>query len=111
MDDPWNDPGAQNWLHRVRTHVLPMVERSNVCISICPPKEKVDIKFAVELGMMIMLDKPILVVAESDDHVSDKLRAVANAVVIADITTPRGRSRFMSVLQAFQDGSPGTFSP
>jgi hypothetical protein len=106
LGDPWNDPGAQDWLHHVRTHVLPMVEESSVCISLCPAEGKVDIKFAVELGMMIMLDKPIIAVADNDDDIPDKLRLVADKIVVADISTPRGRSQFMSALNEFQGREP-----
>lgn len=101
-DDPWNDPGAQNWLHHVRTHVLPMVEDSSVCISLCPSKGAVDIKFAVELGMMVMLDKPILVVATDYDDVPAKLKAVADRIFVGDISTAKGRMKFMEVLKEFQ---------
>jgi hypothetical protein len=104
MSDPWNAPEAQDWLHHVRTHVLPMVEDSNVCISLCPPTGEVDIKFAVELGMMIMLDKPIIVVADENRHIPDKLREVADRIFLGDITTPKGRARFMEMIQRFQDG-------
>lgn len=101
-DDPWNDPQAQDWLHYVRTHVLPMVEDANVVISLCPPREKVDVKFAVELGMSIMLDKPIVVVATSDEDVPDKLRTVADQIFVGDITTPRGRAGFLSFLEEWK---------
>jgi len=102
-DDPWNDPKAQDWLHYVRTHVLPMVEDSNVCISLCPPKDKVDIKFAVELGMMVMLDKPIIVVADENRDIPAKLRSVADRIIVGDITTPKGRAQFLRVLQEWQE--------
>ena len=88
----------------VRDNVLPMVTDSNVCISLCPDDGKVDIKFAVELGMMIMLDKPIIAVVRPDTKIPDKLRAVADKVVVTDIGTPQGRMEFMRALQEFNDG-------
>jgi len=101
MDDPWNDPGAQDWLHHVRTNVLPMVEDSSVCISLCPDGPP-DIKFSVELGMMIMLDKPILIVAAPGQVIPRKLALVADRVVYADITTPRGRMMLMDTLSTLE---------
>ena len=103
MSDPWADPEAQEWLTYVRDNVLPMVEDSSVCVSICPTTpDKVDIKFAVELGMMIMLDKPVIVNARPGTKIPAKLRLVADKVVVADITTPKGRMKFMEALQEFQ---------
>ena len=102
-DDPWNDPQAQDWLHHVKTHVLPMVEDSTMVISICPPADKVDIKFSVELGLSIMLDKPIIAVVRPGQEVPAKLAQVADRVFVGDITTPRGRARFMEMLQRFRD--------
>ena len=103
MKDPWADPQIKRWMRHVRENVLPMVERSNVAISLVPPVEKVDIKFAVELGMMIMLDKPIVVVIEPGQQIPMKLAMVADKIVEADITTPRGRMRFMEAMEEFRN--------
>jgi len=88
----------------VRDNVLPMVQQSGVCISICPDDGEPDIKFAVELGMMVMLDKPIIVSARPGAKIPAKLRAVADKVVIADIGTAKGRAKFLQALQEFNDG-------
>ena len=99
MDDPWEDPEVQRWMRHVRKDLVPKIGRSNVVISIAPHKGKTDVKFAVELGMSIMLDKPILVVAATNDDVPPKLRAVADKIVIGDITDHNYADRIMEAMR------------
>jgi hypothetical protein len=76
-----------------------MMEDSEVMVSISPPEGKTDIKFAVELGLMIMLDKPIMVVAGPDRPIPPKLALVADKIVHADITTDEGRLTLATEIQ------------
>jgi hypothetical protein len=101
MSDPWDDPEVQRWTDHVRCELIPMIEGSSVAVSLCPPDGKTDVKFAVELGMMIMLNKPIIVVANPGQTVPPKLVMVADRVVHADITTADGRLVFMKALEEF----------
>jgi len=48
----------------------------------------VDIKFAVELGLMIMLDKPIIMVIQPNQVLPEKLRRVADDIVVHDPEHP-----------------------
>lgn len=98
MTDPWDEPETRRWKHHVERDVLPKMKDSSVCISICPSGNKPDIKFAVELGMMIMLDKPIVVVVHPGQEIPPKLELVADKVVHADITTPEGRDLLLEAL-------------
>lgn len=73
--------------------LVPRVAGSHVCVSIVPTDQKnfVDAKFCVELGVMIMLDKPILAIVDPSVPVPEKLRLVADEIVFADIHTEEGR--------------------
>lgn len=82
-DDIRNNPQYIEWEERVRTKLIPKIEGSALTVSIAPRGEP-DIKFSVELGLSIMLDKKIIVVCEPDQVLSDKLRAVADEVVEID---------------------------
>ena len=65
------------------------------------PKGDVDIQFAVELGLGIMLDKPIIAVAMNGTPVPPGLRRVAHAVIeVGDVDTEAGRVDFVRRLQA-----------
>lgn len=98
-DDPWGDPKVRRWKHHVEREVIPMIESSDSVVSLAPPDGKADVKFAVELGLAIMLDKPIIVVASPSRPVPPKLALIATHVIDADITTPEGREQLMFALQ------------
>jgi len=74
-----------------REHTVKKMAESAMVISLVPGKDSVDIKFAVELGMSIMLDKPVLALAAREEDVPAKLRLVVDRLVICDIDTEEGR--------------------
>lgn len=55
------------------------------------PSEGWDVKFAVELGSAIMLDKPLIALIMPGANVSEKLKRVADEIVEADLDTEEGR--------------------
>ena len=66
-DDLFDDPGWNAYVTHVRTELIPMLEGSAMTISLAPNDPKgTDIKFAIELGLSIMLDKPIIVVIDDE---------------------------------------------
>lgn len=80
--DPNDDPDLEAWTDQVRTVLIPMIESSEMTVSICPTSgDGVDIKFAVELGASIMLDKPIIVAVPPGRSVPDGLARVAHEIV------------------------------
>ena len=80
MPDPWDEPEVQAWARRVLDELVPMIRDSAVTVSIAPGTDT-DVKFAVELGMSIVLDKPIILAVVPGRQVPPKLAAVADAVV------------------------------
>lgn len=84
--------------------LVPKVEDSSICISLCPQDEnRVDAKFCVELGVMIMLDKPIIAVLAPGAELPRKLALVADRVVYADIMTDEGRALLMEAVDDLKD--------
>lgn len=79
--DPWDDPTAKRWARHVLDEMVPKMKGSAAVCSIVPDGEG-DVKFWVELGAMIMLNKPIVIVAFDDRQIPEKLRLVADEVVI-----------------------------
>lgn len=55
------------------------------------PSDGPDVKFAMEIGLSIMLDKPILILAQTGQKIPPKLRAVADEVLFADVDTEEGQ--------------------
>lgn len=80
MSDWSETPEAQAWLHRALTELAPMIEASAVTVSLAPRGET-DVKFAVELGLSIMFDKPIIVAVTPGQPIPDHLRRVADDIV------------------------------
>lgn len=81
MTDPWQDPTAKRWIHHVIDDMVPKLEGSALVVSMVPNDREGDVKFWVELGASIMLDKPIIAVVMNDAPVPAKLRLVADEVV------------------------------
>jgi hypothetical protein len=79
-DDLWNDPDVQSWVADAREHLIPKIEGSDATISLVPDGEG-DIKFAVELGLSIMMNKPIIAVVIDNRNLPDKLVQVADTIV------------------------------
>ena len=84
--------------------LVPKMANSAVAVSIVPDKENhVDAKFCVELGVMIMLDKPIIALVQPGVKIPEKLKLVADEIVEADITTDPGRREVARRLKDFTD--------
>ena len=82
--DPFEDPEWVEWATRVSNDVVPMILKSAISLSLVP-KGKADIKFAVELGLCIMMDKPIIAVVQPGTKVPAKLIAVCDEIIEASL--------------------------
>ena len=88
----YDDPEWRRYVTRIRAELVPMIDQSALTISLAPSGET-DVKFAVELGLSIMLDKPIVVVLMPGQEIPEKLRAVADEVLELDMTQPDAPAR------------------
>lgn len=84
MTDMWDEPGYEEWEARVRDRVVPMLADTAVTVGLLPSGE-IDIKFAVELGLSIMLEKPIIALVQPGMHIPNGLANVAAEIVEVDI--------------------------
>ena len=79
------DPKWRAYVTHVRSTLYPMIDGSRMSLSVVPKRpEDVDVKFAVELGLCIMLDKPILLLVPEETEMSERLRRVADEIVVGD---------------------------
>ena len=83
----WDD-----FVRHVRENTVKAMEQSAYVMSLVPEGEP-DIKFAVELGLAIMLDKPIIALVMPGTTIPPGLRKVAGAIIEADLDTEDGRRR------------------
>jgi hypothetical protein len=83
--DSLSDEDRQEWdrfVEHFRRDTLEKIAGSRATISIVPAGGELDVKFAVELGASIMLNKPIMAIAHSEDDVPEKLRKVVDEVFV-----------------------------
>lgn len=92
----WEDSGYLEWESHIRRSVIPLLEETAVTISLIPRGET-DIKFAVELGLSLMMDKPIIALVQPGMSIPGSLAAVAAEIVEVDIAgDPEGAQRSIS---------------
>lgn len=80
-----------------REHVLAAIAGSAAMMSFVP--EEVDIKVALELGMAIYLNKPIIVLSPPGRPIPEKLVRVADRVVSGDIDTEEGLAELREAMR------------
>lgn len=68
------------WAERVVNELVPMIDGSAATIGLVP-RGPSDVKFALELGLSIMLDKPIIAVVTPGVKVPERLVRVADRIV------------------------------
>ena len=103
------DPKARKewdeFVQSARKEAVVKIAGSHIFLSLVPTEEHwTDVKFAVELGLSIMMDKPIIAIVMPGREIPEKLRKVADYVVEADIDTAAGQAKLQGVLaEAYLD--------
>ena len=92
-DDVWDD----EWEQYIRDELVPRIADSTATLSLVPQGET-DIKFAVELGLSIMMDKPLILVVLPGRTVPQRLRRAADAVIEGEIQHPKTAARISAAL-------------
>lgn len=83
MTDYSDAPDFKAWKKDVQENLIPKLEDSGCTVSLMPEGET-DVKFAVELGLSIMLEKPIIIVVAPGTKVPLKLAQIADEIVDTD---------------------------
>ena len=91
----------EEFVRNVREDALAKIADASFVVSLMPSGEA-DIKYAVELGLSIMLDKPLLVVAHPDATVPRHLQRVSDTIVYADLDTEEGREVVAAAIQGWE---------
>ena len=86
------------WMRRTRDKLPQMINDSAVVMSLVPADGKTDVKFAVELGFAIMLDKPIIAVVQPGSKVSEHMIRVADEIVECNMETDEDREKLAAAL-------------
>jgi predicted cupin superfamily sugar epimerase len=95
-DDPFNSDEWMEYAERVTRELVPMIADSAITMSIVPKTP--DVKVAVELGFMILMDKPIIAIVPTGTTISDKMAKVADVVLEGDINDPGFQERLKAAI-------------
>jgi hypothetical protein len=91
-DDPFDSLEFQDYARHVRDELIPRLDQSALSISLVPEGVG-DVKFAVELGLSIMMDKPIIAVVTPGVQVPQKLALVADEIIEGGLDDPTTLAR------------------
>lgn len=101
-------PEFREFSDHVRDELVPRLRGSAMTVSLYTIGARTDVKFAVELGLSIMLDKPIIVVVAPGVVVPEKMIKIADEIVEATVGdenfTPRLNAAIERVLWSDQAG-------
>lgn len=100
MEDPeWNA-----YVTHVRASLIPMLQDSAMTVSLAPADPKgTDIKFAIELGLSIMLNKPIIVIIDPDGELPPMLERIAHAVIRGKVDNPATTAEIMTAIKSIPE--------
>ena len=94
--DPFDDPAWKRYADQAREKLEPMVRDSHVAVSLYGGE--IDPKLAIEMGYMILLDKPIIAVVAPGSKAPDKLVQVADEIVELALDDPSFNERLMAAV-------------
>jgi len=104
-DRSWlSDPTYRSWRERIQTHILPALESSGANCMLVSDRGDPDIDYAVELGLTILLDKPLIVVSAPGAHIPQRLRRAADRVIEIDLMQPGAREELGRAVNDVLDG-------
>lgn len=82
MVDLFESPEWKAYRREIIEELVPMIDESAVTVATVPSDSmKINVDFAVQLGFMIMLDKPIVAIVEPGSKVPRKLAQVADEII------------------------------
>jgi hypothetical protein len=81
--DLLNTKEAKDFLSYAETEMFPKLEASLMSMVVCDGRH--DAAMAVQLGAMLLMDKPLIVVVVKGAKVSAKLRMIADELVEIDV--------------------------
>ena len=95
-------PEFDEFVDRARKELVPKIEGSDAFVSITPlgiEEGKVDIKFALELGLAILYDKPIIVCTPPGRKIPAKLIKVGDRFVEYDLNDENSKVRLTNTIK------------
>lgn len=101
-----DDQAFEAFKARVRDDLIPKIASSRVFLSIVPPLDKIDVQFAIQLGIAVLLDKPIIACVPPGTAIPEKLARVVDRFVELDLADPTWQSRLMKTIGEMTETLP-----
>lgn len=89
-------PEFEKFASEVRRNLLPKIKSSYLVLATFTGT--VDVKFAIEIGAAILLDKPIIACVTPGTPIPEKLARVVDRFVEMDITDPTCQERLTDAI-------------
>ena len=89
------------FVENFRREAIEKIAGSAAFVSLVPSADHVDVKFCVELGAAIMLDKPLVAITLPGAAIPGRLRRVADEIIEVDLDTEEGQHQASQQLAAF----------
>lgn len=85
-DNPYDSPDFKRWADTMREKLIPNMADSANVLMIAPDLEtaQFDIEFALQIGACILLEKPLILLAQRGRTIPPKLRAIADRIIESD---------------------------
>jgi hypothetical protein len=100
VTDVFSDPRFVSWAQRMRLYLVPKMESSGSVAFLMGPGGDVDIEQALQLGLCILMGKPLIVVVTDGREVPAKLRAIADHIVEGDLADETTRAAMNAAIEA-----------
>jgi uncharacterized LabA/DUF88 family protein len=85
-DDPFQSNEFKDWTDTMRKRLIPKMRDSATVLMIAPDMSmEFDIQFALQIGASILLEKPLILLVQSDRTIPPKLRAIADRIIETDL--------------------------
>lgn len=85
--NPFDSPDWSAFERHVRSSLVPKMKDSSTVLILSPKLGDADVQFAVQIGMCILLEKPLLVLAIEGRQIPPKLEQIADRIIYAKSAT------------------------
>lgn len=102
MNEDWTE--SEEWKdfkRQMEEGAAPMIRDSHAFVALVP--EEADIKAAVELGLAILMDKPIVSLVMPGREIPERLRRASDMVIEGDLTDPDVQKKLHYFLHEFAE--------
>jgi hypothetical protein len=108
-EDDWDtDPEWRAYITHARVELVPKMAASEMNIALLPDDPaKVDLKLAIEVGLGILLGKPLIICCPLNTVLNDKVLAVADFVVAGDPGDPAVKDELVRAITAIGERIDG----